>query len=65
MDMPGSINLEEFARLSARERIRLCRLEADRARTLAEGAGQEYRDAYLDISQQWNALADDMERAAR
>jgi hypothetical protein len=66
MNIPeSSLKLAEFARLSARERIRLCRFEADRARTLAEGARPVYRDAYLDICRQWNALADDIERAAR
>ena len=57
------LNSNEFLRLSANERVRLCQREALQAKNFAEHCEANYRDTYLDISCQWLALAHDIENA--
>ena len=49
---------EEFLKLSADERIRLCARAAERAHHLANHAPEPHTRFYLEIAQQWLLLAE-------
>ena len=49
---------EEFLKLSAEERIRLCARAAERAHHLANHAPEPHTRFYLEIAQQWLLLAE-------
>jgi hypothetical protein len=54
---------EEFAKMSASQRIRICRLLAKRALKLAELSGSgEHAANYRRIAEEWETLAADIER---
>jgi hypothetical protein len=53
---------DEYRSMSYPQQIRLCRRLADRARGLAEAAAPNHRAAYLRIANEWDQLAELMER---
>jgi hypothetical protein len=53
---------DEFEKMSYRQRIRLCKLLAERARKIAESSDPRMRASYVCIAGEWDKLADDMER---
>ena len=52
---------EEWKTLTTRERIRRCLAYSEQAKALGESAPEETREAYLDLSRHWLALAHEME----
>ena len=56
---------EEWKNLSPENRARRCRLLAEEARALANGAPHHLADSYLRIADDWTELAIDIERAAK
>src|SRR5258708_32704232 len=57
------LNSKDFLSLSRSERTRLCQREAFRAKNFAEHCEPKCRETYLDIANQWLALAYDIENA--
>ena len=53
---------DEFLRLPIMDRIQKCHAMAEDAKRLAAVADSEMRDPYIDLAQQWLALADEMTR---
>ena len=53
---------DEFERMSYLERIRVCRLQAVRARELGRRSGTPHRESYLRLADEWNRLASDIEQ---
>ena len=53
---------EEFAKMSASDRARICRRLAERARKLADLSSPQHREGYLVIARQWESLANDIEQ---
>jgi hypothetical protein len=51
---------KEFAAMTTKQRIRICKLLAERAREIAELAHAEHREAYLRIAAEWEKLARDI-----
>ena len=61
MELP--LDADEWAALNPEERIRYCRLMAKRARATAPtAASPELKAAYFKIAQNWEELADEIER---
>jgi hypothetical protein len=60
--MDVNFRAAEFARLSPRERVELCRQMASEASSLAENASAKVRTAYLELARQWLALAAEIEQ---
>ena len=60
--MEPNFTAEEFSRLSALERVKWCRQLAIEADRLAEMASPRLRNAYAELSRQWSALGDEIER---
>jgi hypothetical protein len=61
--MEYRFNAEEWKTLTTRERVRRCRLMAAQARALAvNGGAPELIRSYLRIADDWERLADDVER---
>jgi hypothetical protein len=56
-----NFNVEEWTTLAARERISRCLGYAEQAKLLGESASAEIREAYLDLSRHWLALAHEIE----
>jgi len=54
---------EEWATLTASERIALCRQFAADATRLSVEATDAFRPLYMDLANQWNRLADAIARA--
>jgi hypothetical protein len=54
-------NAEEWKALTMRERIKRCLVYAEHAKLLGETAPADMREAYLDLSQHWLALAHEIE----
>jgi hypothetical protein len=52
---------EEWKTLTTRERIGRCLAYAEQAKLLGESASAETREAYLDLSRHWLALAHEIE----
>jgi hypothetical protein len=52
---------EEFSQMSAAERIRLCRLRAERAWQMAALHGHGLREKYLALAEEWDTRADEIE----
>ena len=63
--MEYRFNAEEWATLSAPERIRRCRLLADQAMALANSAAPDLKKAYRKIGRDWLNLAAELERNAK
>ena len=61
--MEYRFNADEWASLSAAERIRRCRQMAEEARVLAENAPTSLSEAYLSIASDWLQLAAEIERS--
>jgi hypothetical protein len=55
-------NAEEWKRLTWSERARLCRSRAYEGRLLTADAMPYAKHIYLELSQQWSALAEEIER---
>ena len=55
----------EFIRLSINDRIRKCRAMAREAEDLAALADRDVREVYMDLAQQWLALAHEIEDSQR
>ena len=53
---------EEWKSLTPQQRASRCRLMAEEARTLAEGAAPDVKLFYLKIADDWIQLADEVER---
>jgi hypothetical protein len=53
---------EEFERMPLRQRIRICRMAAARARKSAELSDPGERTLYLKVAEQWDMLAAELER---
>jgi len=62
--MELEFNPEEWRTLGPAERVRRCRQFAEHARQLAAEAPPELRKGYLDLAQNWLALADEVGRYA-
>ena len=62
--MGDQLNAEEWNRMAPAERARRCRLFAHQASVLAVSAGPTMQRPYLDIAQDWEKLADDIEAEA-
>jgi len=58
-------NPEEWQRLGSRERVRRCVAFAENARQLSAGAPRELKRSYLELSQHWLALAEEIEQYDR
>jgi hypothetical protein len=56
-------NAEEWKRMTPSDRVRRCRSLADEARLLSADAALNAKQVYLELSQQWSALADEIEAA--
>jgi hypothetical protein len=50
-----------FQNMSHRQKIRICRLLADRARMMGSSVSDELRPSYIRIAEEWDGLADEME----
>jgi hypothetical protein len=48
-----------------RERVRRCFAFAEASRLLSVGAAPELKQAYLDLSRHWQALAEEIENYGR
>jgi len=59
-----SFDAEQFLAMPVKDRVRMCRQQAERAQELADAGQPKYRDSYLEIAKQWLTLADEMGRAA-
>ena len=59
--MEPNFKADDFASLSPKERVNWCRRMASEAERLAETATPRVRSAYVDLAQQWNALAEEIE----
>jgi hypothetical protein len=57
-----NFNAEEFEALAPWQRVRWCRQMAAEAGRLADHASPRVRDAYVELANQWNTLADEIER---
>ena len=53
---------EEWKTLTPEQRVKRCRLLAEEARSLAEGAPPDVKQSYLKIADDWMQLADDIQR---
>jgi hypothetical protein len=53
---------EEFEQMSASQRVRICKLCADRARAIAENTTSPHRENYLRIAAEWDILAVEVAR---
>ena len=54
---------DEFSRLTPSERVAWCRRMAEEAARLAEAAARPpVHTAYVELSKQWTALANEIER---
>lgn len=53
---------EEWKSLTPQQRASRCRLMAEEARTLAEGAAPDMKLFYLKIADDWIQLADEIQR---
>jgi hypothetical protein len=53
---------EEWKSLTPQQRASRCRLMAEEARALAEGAASDVKPFYLKIADDWMQLADEIER---
>ena len=60
--IPSRFDAEEWDRLTSRERVRRCLLYADEAAQLGVHAPPDARQAYVDLSQRWSALAMEIEK---
>ena len=61
MDMPLSeFHAADWVKLSSAERVRQCRLMAEEERELSKGVSGEMRRAYLELSLNWDHLADEI-----
>jgi hypothetical protein len=54
---------DEWSKLTSSERIRRCRLFAEHARQHAAGAAPEVKKIYQELSQNWLALAEEIENS--
>jgi hypothetical protein len=57
-------NAQEWQQLEPSERVRRCLAFAAHARELSAEAAPELKQSYLDLSQHWLALAEEMDRYA-
>jgi sirohydrochlorin ferrochelatase len=63
--MEPNFKADEFSRLTPSERVTWCRRMAGEAARLAEAAADPpVRAAYVELSKQWTALANEIERDA-
>jgi hypothetical protein len=62
--MLGQFDGEEWIRLTSQERIRRCLFYAHEASELGVQAQPEAKQAYVHLSQQWLALAMEIEKTA-
>ena len=53
---------EEWKRLTPARRVKQCRRMAEEARALAAGGKDEIRRAYLELAENWDKLADEIEK---
>jgi hypothetical protein len=61
--MEPNFKADEFSRLAPSERVAWCRRMAEEAAHLAEAAASPpVRTAYVELSKQWTALADEIQR---
>ena len=61
--MEPNFKADEFSRLGPRDRVIWCRRMAEEAARLAGAAASPaVRAAYVELSKQWTALADEIER---
>ena len=61
--MEPNFKADEFSRLTPSQRVAWCRRMAEEAARLAEGAANPLvRTAYVELSKQWTALANEIER---
>jgi hypothetical protein len=61
MEMPLSeFHAAHWVKLSSAERVRQCRLMAEEARDLSEGASGEIRRGYMELSLSWDQLEDEI-----
>ena len=61
MGIELDFDAEEWKTLTARERISRCLVFAEQAKRLGENASAGIREAYLDLSRHWLALAHEVE----
>ena len=59
--MTLNFTADEWRTLTTRERISRCLGYAEHAKLLSESAPAEVREAYLDLSRHWLALAQEIE----
>ena len=52
---------ESWARMTTRDRVRLCQAFADQARKLSDDAAPDLKRSYLELSRRWLALAEEIE----
>ena len=64
--MSGELDFDanEFQKMSHGQKIRLCRLLAERARNMGLLTPAEKRGPYIRIAYEWDQLADEMEKNA-
>ena len=62
--MEHDFKSEEWARLSTAERVHRCHVLAAEARDLATDAPPQAKRHYLEIAEQWTALAGEIQKAA-
>ena len=60
--MEPNFKADEFSRLMPTERVAWCRRMAAEAERLAEAASPRVRTAYVELANQWTALANEIER---
>jgi hypothetical protein len=58
-------NAAEWHRLDASERVRRCRAFSEQAKQLSAEAAPDLKQSYLDLSQHWLVLANEIEHYAR
>lgn len=63
--MDHRFDSDEWDRLTPTQRIDLCRLMADESRKLSARATPELERIYLNLADQWSALASQFEKATK
>lgn len=62
--MDDRFNSNDWDQLTPAQRINHCRVMAEESRKLSTGASPELQRIYLELANQWSALASELEKTA-